>query len=121
MQTSDYLVRALFHQLNNGTDQFLEIKSETLFQRPGSKSFIEVHHQQQLGQQGPPSQTLFLDDKQEPRYCSVPSSLLEGSRCCSLNQDLQPTYDNSLGLLRQDILDLKVLQQIEKVSALWRH
>ena len=117
MQTSNYLIRALFYQLNYGTVQYLESKSQALFQRPGEKSFIEVHHQQP-GQQGLPNSGVVLDDEQESDYSSVDPSLLGESRCVSSDEDPPPTYDNSPGLLRQDILDLEDLQQIETVSIL---
>lgn len=117
MQTSNYLIRALFYQLNHGTVQCLESRSEALFQRPGRKSFIEVHHQQP-GQQGLPNSGVVLDDQQESDCSSVHPSLLGESRCVSSDEDLPPIYDNSPGLLRQDILELEDLQQIETVSAL---
>ena len=107
MQTSNYLKRVLFHQLNHVTDQYLEGKSEALFQRPGKESFIEVYYQQPE-QQGIPSPVLALDD-----WTSVTSYFLDRSHCGSLDDGPWPTYNN---WLRQDIRDLKSLQQIESVS-----
>ena len=115
MQTSNYLQQLLFHQLNHGTDQFLEIKSDALFQRPGKESFIEVYYQQP-GQQGSPSPMLGLDDEKasEPEWTSVTSCFLDRSCCGSLEEDPRSTNRN---WLRHDIRDLESLQQIESVSA----
>lgn len=120
MQTSNYILRVLLYQLNHETDQVLETKSEHLFQHPGNKSFIEVHYQQ-LGQQGFPNPILARNDNQESDCSLVPPYVLDKSLCNSLCEGLQSTCENSLGLLRQDILNLKDLQQIEKVSTLWQH
>ncbi|CAD6565853.1 MAG: hypothetical protein ASARMPRED_008012 [Alectoria sarmentosa] len=100
MQTSNYIKQALFYQPSHATYQYFESKSEALFQRPGKKSFIEVHHQQP-GQQKLPSPAPVLDSKQDSDYVDPP-----------------PTYNKSPILLRQDILDPKDVQQIETVSAL---
>ena len=115
MQTSNYLKQVLFHQLNHGTDQYLESKSEALFQRPGKESFIEVYNQQ-LGQQGFHSPVLALDDERasESEWTSVTPFILHGSCCDSLDDDPRSTYNN---WLRHDIRDSKGLQQIELVSA----
>lgn len=115
MQTSDYLEQALFYQTSLATDQFFDSRSEALFQRPGDKSFIEIYHQQPE-QQRVPGPAPVLDNKQESHRFSVHPSLLGQSRCSSLDGDPPPTYDNSPGLLRQDILDLKDVQQVETVS-----
>ena len=115
MQTSKYLQRVLFHQLNHGTDQFLESKSEALFQRPGKESFIEIYHQRP-GQQGFPSPILGLDDGKasESEWTSVNSCFLDRSCCGSLDDDHWSADSN---WLRHDIRDLESLQQIESVSA----
>lgn len=115
MQTSNYLKQALFYKSSHEKDQCFEMKSEALFQRPGKNSFIEVHYQQP-GQQKLPSPTPFLESVEESDCSSVRSFLLDQSCCSSLDEDPPPTYDNSPGLLRQDILDLKDVQQIETVS-----
>lgn len=115
MQTSNYLKQALFHQSSHETDRFFESKSEALFQRPGQNSFIEVHHQQP-GQQTPPCSAPVQDSKQDSDCLSVRPSLLDQSRCSSLDEDPPPTYDNSPGLFRQDIVDLDDVQKIETVS-----
>ena len=112
MQISNYLEQALFYKSSHATDQSFECKSETLFQRPGNKSLIEVHYQQP-GQQKLPSLAPFLNS-QEKSVCS--SVRLSQSRCSSLDEDPPPTYDNSPGLFRQDILDLEDVQQVERVS-----
>ena len=117
MQTSNYIKQALFYQPSHATYQYFESKSEALFQRPGKKSFIEVHHQQP-GQQKLPSPAPVLDSKQDSDCSSVRSSLLDRSHCSSLDVDPPPTYNKSPILLRQDILDPKDVQQIETVSAL---
>ena len=115
MQTSNYLKRVLFHQLNHGTDQYLESKSEVLFQRPGKESFIEVYYQQP-GQQEFHSSIPALDDEKasESEWTSVTSCFLDRSCCDSLDDDPRSTYNN---WLRHDIRDLKGVQQIESVSA----
>ena len=114
MQTSNYLERVLFHQLNHCTDQYLENKSEALFQRPGKESFIEVYHQQP-GQQGFHNPVLALDDEKAAvsEWNSETSCSLERSCCDSPNDDPRSTYNN---WLRHDIRDLKGVQQIESVS-----
>lgn len=117
MQTSNYLRQTLFHQPSHATYQLFESKSEALFQRPGKKSFIEVHHQR-LGKQRLPSAAPVLDSEQDSDRSSLRSSLLDQSGCSALNDDPPPTYDNLPGLLRQDILNLKDVEQIETVSAL---
>ena len=110
MQTSDYLIHALFYERNYGTDQFLERKSEALFQRPGKESFIEVHSEW-------PDPALVLDGKRVSNCSSVHTSLPDESHCSSLHEDPPPTYVHP-GLLRQEVLDLEDLQRIEMVSAL---
>ncbi len=115
MQTSNYLKQALFYKSSHATDQFFESKSETLFQHSGKKSLIEVHYQQP-GQQKLPSLTPFLNIQEESVRSSVRLSLLGQSQCSSLDEDPPPTYDNSPGLFRRDILDLEDVQQIERVS-----
>ena len=117
MQISDHLKQALFYQKSLETDQFLESKSETLFQRPGKKSFIEVHYQQPE-QQRLPSPAPVLDSKQDSQCSSMHPSLLDQSRCSSSDEDPPPTYDKSSRLLRQDILGLEDVKRIEMVSAL---
>lgn len=117
MQTSSYLKQALFYQSSHATDQFIQSKSEALFQCPGKKSFIEVHYQQP-GQQKLPSPAAALDSRQDSGCSFVCPSPLDKSRSNSLDEDPPPTYDNSPGLLRQDILDLKDVQRIETVSTL---
>ena len=117
MQTSSYLRRVLFHQLSQGTDQFLETKSKLLFQRPGGKSFIDIRHQQQPGQQGPFNHAYILDDEEALDWKLVAASPLSESCCSSLHKDPQPAYDDSPGLLQNDIRDHKDLQYIESVSA----
>ena len=113
MQTSNYLKRVLFHQLNHGTDQYLESKSEALFQRPGKESFIEVYYQQPR-QQGFPSPVLALDDEEasESEWTPVTSFFLDRS-CCGSLDDARSTHNN---WLRHDIRDLKGLEQIDSVS-----
>ena len=114
METSNYLERVLFHQLNHGTDQYLESKSEALFGCPGKESFIEVHHQQP-GQQGFHNPVLGLDDEKASvsEWTSENSCSLDRSCCGSLDDNPRSTYNN---WLRHDIRDLKDLQQIESVS-----
>lgn len=112
MQTSNYLKQALFYESNHATDQSIDIKSKVLFQCPGKKSFIEVH-QQQPGQQKIPCPAPFLDSRQDSNCSSLRPSLLDQSRCSSLDEDPPPTYDDSPGLLRQDILDLEDVKKIE--------
>ena len=118
MQTSNYLKQTLFYQPSHATEQFFEGKSEALFQFPGKKSFIEVHHQQPRRQQKFPSPAPVLDSKEESDYSSVHPSILEQSQCSSLDEDPPPIYDKSPGLLRQDIRDLKDVRYIATVSAL---
>lgn len=117
MKTSSYLVQALFHQSNHATDQFLESRSEALFQRPGKTSFIEVH-QQEPEQQELSRPALVLEDEEDSDCSIVRPCQLGQSRGTSLDEDPPPTYDNSPGLVRRDILDLKDVQYIEAVSAL---
>lgn len=118
MQTSNYLKQTLFYQPSHATDQLFEGKSEALFQRPGKKSFIEVHHQQPRRQQKLPCPAPVLDSKQDSECSSVRPSVLEQSQCSSLDEDPPPIYDSSPGLLRQEILDLKDVRYIATVSAL---
>ena len=117
MQTSNYLKQEIFYKSSHMTDQCSESKCKALFQRPGKKSFIEVHYQQPR-QQKLPDAAPFLDSEQDSDCSSVRPPLLDQSRCMSLDEDPPPTYDNSPGLLRQDILDLKDVLQIETVSVL---
>ncbi len=115
MQTSDYLIQELFYQPNYATYHCLERKSEVLFQCPGAKSFIEIHHQQRQSISSP---AIVLDDDRISDCSSRCPTLLDQSRCSSLDQDPPPTYDNSSALLRQDIRDLEDVQRVETVSAL---
>lgn len=117
MQTSNYLKQALFYQPSHATNQRFENKSEALFQHSGEQSFIEVHHQQP-GQQRSQNSVPVLDSKENLDCSSVRTSLLDQSHCSSLDEEPPPTYENSPGLLRHEILDLKDVHQIETVSAL---
>ena len=115
MQTSKYLKEVLFHQLNHGTYQYRESKSEALFQRPGKESFIEAYYQQPR-QQEFPNPVLALDDEEasESEWTPVTSFFLDRS-CCGSLEDVPRSTDNNW--LRHHIRDLKGLQQIESVSA----
>ena len=117
MRTSEYLLQALFHQLSHATLQALESKSETLFQRPGKRSFIELYHQQPERQKQLRSPAFVLDDGPIPHRSSVCPSIIDQSWPNSL-EDPPPTYDNPPGLLRRDISDLRDVQRIEAVRAL---
>lgn len=117
MQTSNYVKQALLYKSSHATDQSFESKTEALFQRPGLKPIIEVHHQGPR-QQKLPGSAPVLDCRIDSDCSSVRPSPLDRSRCSYLNEDPPPTYDNSPGLLRQDIRDIKDVQQIETVSAL---
>lgn len=117
MQTSNYLKQALFHQSSHETDQFFESRSEALFQRPGKKSFIEVHHQLP-GQQKLPNSKAVLGIVQDTDCPAVRPFFLDQSGRSSLDEDPPPTYGSSPRLHKQKILDLKDVQRIEMVSAL---
>lgn len=112
MQTSNYVKQALLYKSSHATDQSFESKTEALFQRPGLKPIIEVHHQGPR-QQKLPGSAPVLDCRIDSDCSSVRPSPLDRSRCSYLNEDPPPTYDNSPGLLRQDIRDIKDVQQIE--------
>ena len=116
MHTSNYLKQKFFHQSSHATNQLLESKLEALFQRPGQKSFIEVHYHQAVQQKFPTPATALDSIQQDSEvFCLCPSSV-DQSFSSSLNGDPPPTYDSSPGLPRQDILYLQDIQRIERVS-----
>lgn len=114
MQISNYLKQTSLDSLSHVTDQFFESKIEALFQHRGGNSVIEVYYELPPKL---PTPAAALNEKQKSDCSPARASFLDQSRRNSLDTDPPPIYDHSPGLVRQEIVDLEDVQQIEKVSA----